>query len=74
MVCVPLVAGMFFSAWPHSFLHFWFLAALFPAFVAFVLCGVSFYRGEVLVGLYSMIGSATAFVYVYLMFRSQPIY
>jgi hypothetical protein len=39
-----------------SFSQFWFLASLFFAVVAFVFCGMSFYRRDLRVGLYSLVG------------------
>lgn len=57
-----------------SFPHYWFIAALLFAFIAFVLSGVSFYRRDFLVGSYALLGIVSAFVYLDVMTRSIPIY
>ena len=83
MLGVPLVIGTVvarrnYYSWAEAafafFPHVWFVASLLLALLAFVLCSVSFYRRDFIVGSYALLGSISAFVYVYLVGSSMPIY
>ena len=67
MPVVQVIIGAFVAIRQHSstaeasfasFPHFWFIAAQLFALVGFILCSVSFYRRDFLVGLYALVGSA----------------
>jgi hypothetical protein len=73
-----LVARRKYYSWAEaavaSFPHFWFLASLLLALIAFIFCSVSFYRRDFLIGSYALLGGISAFVYIYVVVRATPIY
>jgi hypothetical protein len=50
-----------------SFPHFWFTVSLVFTLIALMFCGVSFYRRDVWVALYALIGGVFVFAYLILL-------
>ena len=83
MLAVPLIVGTLvarrrYYSWAEaafaSFPHFWLVASLLLALIAFIFCGVSFYRRDFLVGSYALLGGISAFACIYFVVRSMSIY
>jgi hypothetical protein len=83
MLGLPVIFGRFMTPGRYSsvgeaafasFPHWWFMVMLLLALLAFILCSVSFYRGDFLVASYALYSSIFGFVFFFFLSASVSMH